>query len=114
LECGPEAAIALAQTQSDLALAADSRVEAARQISAGAAAQIGLQEYALARDLMKSYAVPDCLLQAKVFADQFFGERIAAYAALGAGDQLAYEMHLGDSEIARQNMIVVVNGVLGQ
>jgi hypothetical protein len=116
LDCGPEAAIALAQTQSDLALAADSKVEAARQSAADSAAlaQIGQQEYLLARELMQAYAVPDCLLQAKVFADQFFEERIDAYKSLDAGDQVNYESHLNDSEIARQNMITVVNGVLGQ
>jgi len=115
LECGPEAAIALAQTQSDLALAADSKVEAARQAAdAAALAQMGQEEYELARELMKAYAVPDCLLQAKVFADQFFEERIDAYQSLGAGDQASYESHLNDGEIARQNMITVVNGVLGQ
>ena len=116
LDCGPEAAIALAQTQSDLALAADSTVESLKQANAEAAAiaQTGLQEYSLARDLLKAYAVPDCLLQAKVFADQFFGERIEAYAALGASDTAGYETHLNNSEIARQNMITVVNGVLGQ
>jgi hypothetical protein len=116
LDCGPEAAITLAQTQSDLALAADSKVEAASQAGADSAAlaQTGIAEFTLARDLMKAYQVPDCLLQGKVFADQFFGERIDAYTALAAGDQAAYETHLGNSEIARQNMIVVVNGVLGQ
>jgi len=116
LECGAEAAIALAQTQSDLALAADSKVESLQQTNAEVAiiAQTGVQEYSLARDLLKAYAVPDCLLQAKVFADQFFGERIEAYAALSASDTAGYETHLNNSEIARQNMITVVNGVLGQ
>lgn len=116
LECGPEAAITLAQTQSDLSLAADSKVEALTQAGADTVtlAQTGLTEFNLARDLMKAYQVPDCLLQGKVFADQFFGERVEAYNALGAGDQASYETHLTNSEIARQNMITVVNGVLGQ
>lgn len=116
LECGPEAAIALAQTQSDLSLAADDKVEALTQANADTAAiaRLGIDEFTLARDLMRAYDVPDCLLQAKVFADQFFGERIEAYTALSAGDQAAYESHLNNGEIARQNMIAVVNGVLGQ
>jgi len=116
LECGPEAAITLAQTQSDLALAADSKVKALEEsgVDSVTLAQTGLSEYGLARDLMKAYQVPDCLLQGKVFADQFFGERVDAYTALAAGDQAAYETHLTNSEIARQNMIVVVNGLLSQ
>ncbi len=115
-DCGPEAAIALAQTQSDLALAADSRVEALQQANAGetAVAQSGQQEYGAARDLMKAYDVPECLLQAKVFADQFFAERIEAYKALAAEDRAGYEMHLNNGELARQNMITAVNGVLGE
>lgn len=116
IECGPEAAIALAQTQSDLALAADGKVEALRQANADLAqiSQTGVSEFQLARDLMLAYDVPECLLQAKVFADQFFGERIDAYEALATGDQAGYELHLSSGEIARQNMITVVNGVLGQ
>ena len=116
LDCGPEAAITLAQTQSDLALAADSKVEALQQANAESAiiAQTGVQEYGLARDLMRAYQVPDCLLQGKVFADQFFSERIDAYSALRTGDQAGYNTHLNNSEIARQNMIVVVNKILGQ
>jgi hypothetical protein len=116
MDCGPEAAITLAQTQSDLALAADSKVTALQQSGADNAsiAQTGVTEYGLARDLMKAYQVPDCLLQAKVFADQYFGERIDAYTALGTGDQANYETHLNNGEIARQNMITVVNKVLGQ
>ncbi len=115
-QCGPEAAIALAQTQSDLALAADGKVEALRQANADLTqiAQMGVSEFQLARDLMLAYDVPDCLLQAKVFADQFFGERIDAYQSLATGDQTAYEAHLSNGEIARQNMVLVVNGVLGQ
>jgi hypothetical protein len=113
-ECGAEAAIALAQTQSDLSLAADGKVESLRVANADSliVAQLGVDEFSLARDLMRAYFVPDCLLQAKVFADQFFGERIDAYHALAAGDQSAYETHLTNGEIARQNMITVVNGVL--
>jgi len=116
MECGPEAAITLAQTQSDLSLAADSKVAALQQSGSDSAtiAQTGVQEFSLARDLMKAYLVPDCLLQGKVFADQFFGERVEAYTALGTGDQAGYESHLNSSEIARQNMITVVNKVLGQ
>jgi hypothetical protein len=116
LECGPEAAIALAQTQSDLALAADGKVEALRATSTDMAmiAQTGVAEFNLARDLMLAYDVPECLLQAKVFANQFFEERIAAYTALGTGDTTAYDSHLNSGEIARQNMVLVVNGVLGQ
>ncbi len=115
-ECGPEAAITLAQTQSDLALAADSKVESLKSSGTDSVtiAQTGIQEYSLARDLMKAYQVPDCLLQGKVFADQFFGERIDAYTALSTGDQASYEQHLNNSEIARQNMVTVVNKVLGQ
>lgn len=115
-QCGPEAAIALAQTQSDLALAADGKVEALRQANADLTqiAQMGVSEFQLARELMLAYDVPECLLQAKVFADQFFGERIDAYQSLATGDQAAYESHLSNGEIARQNMVLVVNGVLGQ
>ena len=115
-DCGPEAAIALAQTQSDLALAADSRVEVLQQSNADAVAiaQAGQQEYGAARDLMKAYDVPECLLQAKVFADLFFTERIQAYQALSVGDPTAYDAHLNNGEIARQNMITAVNGVLGE
>lgn len=116
LDCGPEAAITLAQTQSDLSLAADSKVEALQQSGADSAAiaQTGLTEFTQARDLMKAYQVPNCLLQGKVFADQFFSERIDAYTALASGDQAGYESHLNNSEIARQNMVTVVNGVLNQ
>lgn len=116
LGCGPEAAITLAQTQSDLALAADSKIQALQQSNAATAqiAQTGITEFGLARDLMKAYQVPDCLLQGKVFANQYFSERIEAYTALGAGDQTGYDTHLSNSEIARQNMVAVVNKVLGQ
>lgn len=116
LECGAEAAIALAQTQSDLALAAVGQVEAASQTAAdsGGVARAGRSAFGQARELMNAYAVPDCLSQAKVFAVRFFEERVAAYDALGAGDPAGYETHLNDGEIARQNMISVVNGVLGQ
>ena len=116
VECGAEAAIALAQTQSDLSLAADGKVEALWVANADpvTVANMGIDEFSLARDLMRAYFVPDCLLQAKVFADQFFGERIDAYLALAAGDQAGYETHLNNGEIARQNMITVVNGVLEQ
>jgi len=115
-QCGPEAAIALAQTQSDLALAADGKVESLRQANADLPqiAQTGLSEFQLARDLMLAYDVPDCLLQAKVFADQFFGERINAYQSLATGDEAGYDSHLSNGEIARQNMITVVNAVLEQ
>lgn len=116
LDCGPEAAITLAQTQSDLSLAADSKVEALQQSGADSStiAKTGITEFGLARDLMRAYQVPPCLLQGKVFADQFFGERVDAYNALAAGDQAGYDSHLNSSEIARQNMVSVVNKVLGQ
>jgi hypothetical protein len=97
-------------------LAADSKVEALQQSGADSAtiAKTGITEFGLARDLMKAYQVPPCLLQGKVFADQFFGERIDAYNALASGDQAGYDSHLNSSEIARQNMVSVVNKVLGQ
>ncbi|MBM4424459.1 MAG: hypothetical protein FJ030_13910 [Chloroflexi bacterium] len=116
LDCGPEAAIALAQTQSDLALAAAAEVDAIAQTTADSAliAQSGQKAFGLGLELMGYYDVPECLLQAKVFAVHFFEERIAAYDALAAGDDSAYDTHLNNAELARQNMVTVVNGVLGQ
>jgi hypothetical protein len=115
-DCGAEAAIALAQTQSDLALAAVAEVDAAQQTSQDPTAigQAGQGAYSKALSLMKEYDVPPCLLQGKVFAAQFFDERVAAYAALAAGDSNGYQAHLANGEAARQNMVAVVNGVLGQ
>jgi hypothetical protein len=115
-ECGPEAAIALAQTQSDLALAAAAQVDMIQQATQDPAliAQAGKNAFTAARDLMKAYAVPDCLLQGKEFAVLFFDERLEAYAALASGDQGGYEANLNEGETARQNMIAVVNGILGQ
>ncbi len=115
-DCGAEAAIALAQTQSDLALAAVAEVDAAQQTSQDPTAigQAGQGAYSKALSLMKEYDVPSCLLQGKVFAAQFFDERVAAYAALAAGDSNSYQAHLANGEAARQNMVAVVNGVLGQ
>ena len=115
-ECGPEAAIALAQTQSDLALAAAAQVDTIQQATQESAliAQAGKNAFTAARDLMQAYAVPDCLSQGKEFAAQFFDERLEAYTALAAGDQSGYDLHLNNGEVARQNMISVVNGVLGQ
>lgn len=116
LECGPEAAIALAQTQSDLALAAVGEVDAVQQTTSDAAVvgQTGHKAFSQALDLMKLYDVPECLLQAKVFAVQFFEERVAAYDALGGDDSAGYETHLNNGEAARQNMVTMVNKVLGQ
>lgn len=115
-DCGAEAAIALAQTHSDLALAAVAEVDAAQQTSQDPAAigQAGQGAYSKALALMKEYDVPSCLLQGKVFAAQFFDERVAAYAALASGDSTGYQAHLANGEAARQNMVAVVNGVLGQ
>ncbi len=116
LECGAEAAIALAQTQSDLALAAVAELDAARQTTQDepAIARKGLAAFTSAREVMKAYDVPECLASGKEFAVQFFDERIAAYAALQIGDRGSYETHLTNGEIARQNMIAAVNEVLGQ
>ncbi len=116
IECGPEAAIALAQTQSDLALAAAAQVDTIQQATQEAAliAQAGKNAFTAARDLMQAYSVPDCLSRGKEFAVQFFDERLEAYAALASGDQSGYDLHLNNGEVARQNMIGVVNGVLGQ
>ncbi len=115
-ECGPEAAIALAQTQSDLALAAAAEVDTIQQATQESVliAQAGKNAFTVARDLMRAYSVPDCLSQGKEFAVQFFDERLEAYAALAAGDQSGYEANLNEGETARQNMVAVVNGVLGQ
>ncbi len=116
VECGPEAAIALAQTQSDLALAAAAQVDTIQQATQESVliAQAGKNAFTAARDLMKAYAVPECLSPGKEFAVQFFDERLEAYAALASGDESGYDLHLNNGEVARQNMISVVNGVLGQ
>ena len=116
IECGPEAAIALAQTQSDLALAAAAQVDMIQQATQDPAliAQAGKNAFTAARDLMQAYAVPECLAPGKEFAVQFFDERLEAYAALASGDQSGYEANLNEGETARQNMIAAVNGILGQ
>ncbi|MEK9161920.1 MAG: hypothetical protein AAB261_01340 [Chloroflexota bacterium] len=116
LACGAEAAIILAQTQSDLALAAIAKVEAIQkttqdQIKIG---KEGQAVFATARDAMKRQPVADCLTPAKNFAVQFFEERVAAYTALASGDRAGYNKHLAEGETARQNMIGAVNKVLGQ
>jgi len=116
LACGAEAAIILAQTQSDLALAAIAKVEAIQkttqdQIKIG---KEGQTVFATARDVMKRQPVADCLTPAKNFAVQFFEERVIAYTALASGDKAGYDQHLADGETARQNMIGAVNKVLGQ
>lgn len=115
VECGAEAAIALAQTQSDLALAAVAELDAARQATQDkpAIARKGLAAFTSAREVMQAYDVPECLAQGKEFAMRFFDERIAAYAALQIGDAGSYDTHLTNGEIARQNMITAVNEVLG-
>lgn len=116
IECGAEAAIALAQTQSDLALAALDQLEAVQRTTQDepAIARKGLAAFTSAREVMKGYDVPECLAQGKEFAVQFFDERIAAYAALEIGDAGSYDTHLTNGEIARQNMITAVNEVLGK
>jgi len=116
LACGAEAAILLAQTQSDLALAAIARVDAIQkttqdQVKIG---KEGQAVFATARDVMKRQPVADCLTPAKNFAVQFFEERVAAYTALASGDRVGYDKHLADGETARQNMNVTLNKVLGQ
>lgn len=116
LACGAEAAIILAQTQSDLALAAIAKVDAIQkttqdQIKIG---KEGQAVFATARDAMKRQPVADCLTPAKNFAVQFFEERVAAYTALASGDRAGYDKHLADGEAARQNMIGALNKVLGQ
>lgn len=116
LACGAEAAIILAQTQSDLALAAIAKVEAIQkttqdQIKIG---KEGQTVFVTARDVMKRQPVADCLIPAKNFAVQFFEERVAAYTALASGDRAGYDQHLAEGETARQNMIGAVNKVLGQ
>ena len=115
VECGAEAAIALAQTQSDLALAAVAELDATKQTTQDepAIARKGLAAFTSAREVMKAYDVPECLAPGKEFAGRFFDERIAAYAALQIGDAGSYDTHLANGEIARQNMITAVNGVLG-
>lgn len=113
VECGAEAAIVLAQTQSDLALAAVDAVKQTTQDEPTIARE-GLAAFTSARDVMKAYDVPECLAQGKEFAVQFFDERIAAYAALEIGDRGSYDTHLTNGEIARQNMITAVNEVLGK
>lgn len=114
IECGAEAAIALAQTQSDLALAAVAELDATKQTTQDepTIARKGLAVFTSAREVMKAYDVPQCLAQGKEFAVQFFDERIAAYAALQIGDAGSYDTHLTNGEIARQNMITAVNGLL--
>lgn len=114
--CGAEAAIALAQTQSDLALAAAAEVDEMAKTTQNPVVigQAGRAAFSAALALMKAYDVPNCLLQGKVFAAKFFEERAAAYAALAINDQGGYETHLTNGEIARQNMIAVVNNLLGQ
>lgn len=114
LACGAEAAIILAQTQSDLALAALAKVDAIQkttqdQIKIG---KEGQAVFATARDAMKRQPVADCLTPAKNFAVQFFEERVAAYTALASGDRAGYDKHLADGETARQNMIGAVNKIL--
>jgi len=114
LACGAEAAIILAQTQSDLALAAIAKVEAFQKTTQDQA-KIGKEAQAVfvtARDVMKRQSVAECLTPAKKFAVQFFEERVAAYTALASGDRAGYDKHLADGETARQNMIGAVNKVL--
>jgi hypothetical protein len=116
LACGAEAAIILAQTHSDLALAAIAKVEAVQKTTHDQT-KIGKEGQAIfgtARDVMKRLPVADCLTPAKNFAVQFFEERVAAYTALASGDRTGYNKHLADGEAARQNMIGAVNKVLGQ
>ena len=116
LACGAEAAIILAQTQSDLALAAIAKVEAIQKTT-GDQIKIGKEGQAVfttARDVMKRQGVAECLTPAKNFAVQFFEERVAAYAALVSGDRAGYDKHLADGEAARQNMIGAVNTVLAR
>ena len=113
--CGAEAAIALAQTQSDLALAAVAELDATKQTTQDepAIARKGLAAFTSAGGVMQAYGVPECLAPGKEFAVQFFDERTAAYAALAIGDHGSYDAHLTNGEIARQNMITAVNEVLG-
>jgi len=114
-DCGPEAAISLAQAQSDLALAAVGQVDVLRQNTQDNAliGQGGQKSFTLAKDLMTAYAVPECLAQAKAFALEYFDKNIAAYTALAAGDQTGYETNLNHGEVARQNMTTEVNKLLG-
>ncbi|MBI5052578.1 MAG: hypothetical protein HZC38_19730 [Chloroflexi bacterium] len=116
LACGAEAAIILAQTQSDLALAAIAKVEAIQKTTQDQTkiGKEGQTVFTTARDAMKRQPIADCLTPAKNFAVQFFEERVAAYTALASGDRAGYDKHLADSEAARQNMIGAVNKVLGQ
>ena len=115
LECGPEAAISLAQAQSDLALAAVGQIDLLKQNTQDKAliGQGGQQSFSLAKDMMNAYPVPECLGQAKILALEYFDKNIAAYTAFASGDQTAYETNLNDGEIARQNMTTEVNKLLG-
>jgi hypothetical protein len=116
LTCGAEAAITLAQTQSDLALAALTRMEALQKTTSDNArlGKEGQTIFATARNVMKSYAVPDCLAIAKTFAVKFFDDRVVAYVALAANDKATYDKRLAEGEAARQSMVEAVNKVLAE
>ncbi|MFQ5409272.1 MAG: hypothetical protein ACE5FI_12730 [Anaerolineales bacterium] len=113
-ECGPEAAITLAQTQSDLALAAAANLEPLEAAAAGPTqvAAVGQAAFGAALELMAAYRVPDCLAPAHALAVQFFQERRAGYEALAVGAVESFERHLAQGEVARQAMTAAVNEVL--
>lgn len=115
VECGPEAAISLAQAQSDLALAAVGQVALLKQNTRDNAliGQGGQKSFSLAKDMMNAYPVPECLSQAKILALEYFDKNIAAYSAFASGDQAGYETSLNDGEAARQSMTAEVNKLLG-
>ncbi len=105
-DCGPEAAITLAQTHSDLALAAITDVHSV-EVTTGDPiyiAAIGTAAFGAALEQMAAYRVPECLAPAHTQAVRFFSERSAGYESLAAGDQIGFENHLAQGEAARQEM----------
>ena len=113
-DCGPEAAITLAQTHSDLALAAIADVYSV-EVTTGDPiyiAAIGTAAFGAALEKMAAYRVPECLARAHTQAVRFFSERSAGYGSLAAGDQTGFENHLEQGEAARQEMNAELSALL--
>lgn len=113
-ECGPEAAITFAQTQNDLALAADTLFQQASASGNPQAADIGVAAFEQALFTLEAYPTPDCLTPARLAALDAFTQRILAFEVLRAGNTASYEALLLASEQARQTMLAELTNVLSQ
>ena len=113
-ECGPEAAITFAQTQNDLALAADALFQQATTSGNPQAADIGIAAFEQALFTLEAYPTPDCLTPARLAALDAFTQRIRAYQSLQSGDTANYDALLFASEQARQTMLAELTNILAQ